>query len=233
MAILGIGPDGLASLIRRCRLPATGNSRTRRYPQETGRGAGERLSRPPGMQTSNHYLAAIKSFARWLDDGDRLTRNPLAKLRGGNVLKDLRHARRTLPLTELTKLFQATAASQRTFRGLTGPDRLALYLTACGTGFRAGELAVLGPESFDLDAELPVVVLPAREDKAGRPVTQPLSPGLVAVLRDYLAGRALGLPVLAGLLACGRGADDPGRPRRGRHPLRHHRRRWAALLRLP
>ena len=197
-AVLGVGLDGLTSLIARHRLPATGLGKARRFPRQTAEALRDRLGRPPGMQTANHYLAAIKSFTRWLVQRGRLAKNPLEILRGGNVRKDLRHDRRTLPQSDLRRLFQATGASTRTFRGLTGMDRLVLYLTAAGTGFRAGELAVLGPECFDLDAAPPVVVLPAREDKAGRSVSQPLPPGLVVALRDYLADRPRGQAVWPG-----------------------------------
>jgi len=197
-ALLGIGTDALNRLVTRHRLDSTGAGRARRFPMATALALRERLTRPPGMQTANHYLAAIKSFTRWLVQRGRLARNPLDTLRGGNVRKDLRHDRRTLPLPELTRLFGATSESERLFRGLTGRDRLTLYLTACGTGFRAGELAVLGPECFDLDVPMPVVVLPAKEVKAGQSVIQPLPPGLAAALRSYLAGRPRGQPVWPG-----------------------------------
>jgi len=197
-ATLGVKPEALTSLVWRHRLEAAGDGKARRYPRATAEALRERLVQPLGMQTSNHYIAAVRSFARWLVETRRLDKDPLAELKAGNVKKDLRHDRRTLPLPELGKLFQATGQSESAFRGLTGPDRLALYLTACGTGFRAGELAVLGPESFDLDGNPPVAYLPAREDKAGRSVKQPLPPSLVQALRDYLAGRPQGLPVWPG-----------------------------------
>jgi integrase len=197
-AILGITPAAVASLVARHRLPAAGLGKARRFPAATAEALRERLAQPPGIQTANHYLAAVKSFTRWLVQRRRLASDPLAVLSGSNVKKDLRHDRRTLPLTELMRLLQAAGQSEHVFRGLTGLDRLTLYLTACGTGFRAGELAALVPESFALDAPLPVVSLPAREDKAGRSVTQPLPAGLVAALRDYLADRPAGQPVWPG-----------------------------------
>jgi hypothetical protein len=49
-----------------------------------------------------------------------------------------------------------------------------LYAVACGTGFRAGGLASLTPESFDLDAEAPTVTLAARSNKRGTGKVQPL-----------------------------------------------------------
>jgi integrase len=197
-AMFGVTPSAIASLVRRHRLAATGQGKARRFPRETVEALRERLSRPASVQTSNHYLASIRSFTRWLVQRGRLVRDPLMILRPGNVKKDLRHDRRALKLGELQVLFQATGQNGETFRGLTGMDRLALYLTACGTGFRAGELAALTPASFALDAQPATVALPAREDKAGRSVSQPLPAGLVEVLRDYLKGKARRTPVWPG-----------------------------------
>src|SRR5204862_1432763 len=45
--------------------------------------------------------------------------------------------------------------------GLAGLDRAVLYAVAGASGFRAGELATLTPESFALDADPPTVTLPA------------------------------------------------------------------------
>ena len=197
-AALDIKPDALTSLIARHRLAASGNGKARLYPRETAEALRTRLSQPAGAQTANHHLAAIKSFVRWMVRGRRLAKNPLESLQAANVKKDLRHDRRILPLAELARLFRAAGESERSFRGLAGQDRLHLYLTACGTGFRAGELATLTPESFALDVVPPVVVLPAWVDKAGRSVNQPLAPGLAEVLRAYLADRPAGQPVWPG-----------------------------------
>src|SRR5262249_37659386 len=88
--------------------------------------------------------------------------------------------------------------SDRSFRGLSGADRHVLYLTACATGFRAEELACLWPESFDLGAEQPVVVLAAYETKNGKGAVQLLPPDVLVVLRGYLDGRPADRPVWPG-----------------------------------
>jgi len=69
---------------------------------------------------------------------------------------------------------------------------------AGASGFRAGELATLTPESFGLDADPPTVTLPAEAAKNGRTAVQPLPPDLAAALRGYLAGRPAGKPVWPG-----------------------------------
>lgn len=197
-ALLGITPGAVTALVARHRLPATGQGKARRFPRETAEALRQRLVQPPGPQTANHHLTSIKSFVRWMVRHGRLVRNPLESLKYANAKKDLRRDRRSLSVAELLRLFKTTGESDTVYRGLTGTDRLMVYLVACGTGFRSGELAVLTPESFLLDATPPVVALPAREDKAGRSVTQPLPPSLVEPLRDYLSGKAKRQPVWSG-----------------------------------
>src|SRR5437763_1340491 len=133
-------------------LAAAGNGKARRFPRETAEALRDRLSRGTSVQTANFYLQAVKQFCRWLVKDRRMGENPLAHLQGGNVKTDRRHDRRELTEEELRSLLSATRASGRTFRGLSGTDRFALYATACGTGFRASALASLTPESFDLSA---------------------------------------------------------------------------------
>lgn len=120
-------------------------------------------------QTSNHYLSALKQFARWLVKDRRSIDNPLAHLEGGNVKLDRRHDRRELSADELTRLLTAARESTRCFKQLTGEDRYFLYATAAGTGFRASELASLIPESFNLDDSPRSSPWPRRTRRTARP----------------------------------------------------------------
>ncbi len=86
-------------------------------------------------------------------------------------------------------MFQAARESAHAFRGMSVQDRLALYATACVSGFRAEELASLRPTAFNLDGDPPTVTLAAENAKNGRTAVQPLPPDVAASLRDYLAGR--------------------------------------------
>jgi integrase len=198
-AVLGVKPSALPSLVRRHRLEAAGNGKARRYPRATAEALQAIRSRGRSIKTSNLYLDAIKGFAAWLVQNDRMAKNPLADLSGGNVKLDRRHDRRALRLDELRSVLDAAAGSDVTFRGLSGTDRNMLYLTACATGFRAEELACLRPESFDLDAEPPVAVLGAIETKNRKGATQPLQPDVAAALRGYMMGRPAGVPLWPGL----------------------------------
>jgi len=82
------------------------------------------------IQTANDYLQAVKQFARWMLDNDRLPKNPFSRLKPGNTATDVRHRRGELTADELAKLLATTANSATTFRGLTGRDREALYRAA-------------------------------------------------------------------------------------------------------
>jgi integrase len=93
---------------------------------------------------------------------------------------------------ELLAILDAAKASPKRFKGLDGPARYYLYLAACGTGYRAQELASLMPEAFALDARPPTATVSARRSKNRRVSTQPLPDGVVAELRAYLAGKPHG-----------------------------------------
>jgi integrase len=123
---------------------------------------------------------------------------PVARLKGGNVDLDRRHDRRELDLDELARVLTAARDSAITFRGMTGVDRFHLYLAAVGTGFRAGELAVLRPESFRFGPPAATVTLPAAAEKNRKGSTQPLPPGVAAALQTYVVGRPAGRPVWPG-----------------------------------
>jgi integrase len=107
---------------------------------------------------------------------------------------DRRHERRALSADELARLIQAAASGATIFK-LSGPDRAMLYRVALGTGFRAGELASLTPESFDLDADPPTVRVAAGYSKRRRDDVQPIRPDLAAALCPWLASKAPGRPV--------------------------------------
>ena len=125
----------------------------------------------------------------------RASENPLAGLRPLNAREDLRHRRRALTAAEIGRLMEAAKRGPACF-GLSGPDRAMLYRLALETGLRAGELRSLAPESFDLDGPEPTVVVGAAYSKHRREDTLPLRCDTARALRDFLAGRPEGEPVL-------------------------------------
>ena len=196
-ALLGVKPLSVPSLVRRHRLAAAGNGRSRRYPAETVARLLADRSRGLSAKAANHYLAAAQQFSRWLAKKTKGT-DPLEELKPFNAEADRRRERRVLAADELRRLILAAGESDRTFRGLSGRDRAALYATAIGTGFRAEELGCLTPAHFNHDAANPHVYLSAAETKNGKGVEQPLPPDVAAELRTYLAGRSEREPVWPG-----------------------------------
>jgi integrase len=108
------------------------------------------------------------------------------------------HLRREVTPDELARILTAALNSTATIRNLTGRDRFNLYLVAFSTGYRASELASLHPIHFELDADTPAVVLPGKKTKNSKRARQPLPPGVVHRLREYLADKSAGEPVWPG-----------------------------------
>jgi integrase/recombinase XerD len=138
------------------------------------------------VQTSNHYLKALKGFTRWLVRNERLRSNPLDNLEMLNVRVDRRHDRRALSHEEFTRLLEA-AETGPPKEGLLGRDRAMLYVLAAWTGFRRGEIGSLTLRNLRLDAEPPTVTVEAAYSKHRREDVQILHPDLVTRLKEWLA----------------------------------------------
>ena len=149
----------------------------------------ERRQAGLSIQTSNHYLAGIKSFANWLVKDQRVSANPLAHLAKLNGKADVRHERRALTNDDLSRLINVTKQSEKTFRGLDGSTRSMLYRVATMTGIRANELASLTSGSFDLTADTPTVTIEAGYSKHRREDVLPIHPDLAARLRQWFTER--------------------------------------------
>ncbi|HYE61484.1 MAG TPA: hypothetical protein VD997_05780 [Phycisphaerales bacterium] len=78
---------------------------------------------------------------------------------------------------------------------VTCPDRRWACLIAAGTGFRAGEVASLTPESFDLAGDPPTVTVEAGYSKRKRRDVQPIRKDLADALAPWLANKPTGEPV--------------------------------------
>src|SRR5262245_59040169 len=157
------------------------------------------------IQTSNHYLRAIKQFSRWLVKDRRATDDPLAHVAMLNVATDRRHDRRPFSEAELSAVLEA-AERGPIVRRMAGPDRAMLYVVAAYTGLRASELASLKPESFDLAGNPPTVTVEAAYSKHRRLDVLPLHQSLVALLRPWLSCKAVNQPVWPGNWARGKQA---------------------------
>ncbi len=149
--------------------------------------------------TSAAYVGKhVRQFTRWLWRKKAiLDFDPLASM--DLPSQETQNPRRALTAEELARLVEATERSPRVFARLNGPTRAVLYLLAVATGFRAGELAVLTPENFDLDAETPLVRLKGKQTKNKKPAEQPLPVAIADRMRGYLAGRKAGQRIFQGV----------------------------------
>jgi integrase len=158
------------------------------------------------VQTSNHYLRAIKQFTRWLVRDRRAGDDPLAFIAMLNVSTDRRHDRRPLSERELTALLNAAEIGPVVHR-MHGQDRAMLYAIATYTGLRASELASLTPESFKLNDEPPTVTVQAAYSKHRRQDVLPLHASQVSLIRPWLAGKPAGTRSWPGKRAKDKKAD--------------------------
>ncbi len=138
------------------------------------------------LRTRNHYTAAIKQFCRWLVDNGHAKRNPVAELKPAKHDADKRYVRRVLTQDEWARLSNATASSPESFRGLTGEDRLALYMVVLSTGWRAGGLSKLQAKDFRSDG---LVILEARHSKNRREQRKFLPQQVYKRMAEYLKDR--------------------------------------------
>jgi len=137
------------------------------------------------IQTSNHYLRAIKGFTRWLVINKRLISNPLDNLSMLNTSVDRRHDRRPLSQDEFSRLVKV-AESGPPIEYICGVDRAMLYILAAWTGLRRGELGSLTLKNFKLDGNPPTVTVEAAYSKHRREDNQVLHPEVVSQFRDWL-----------------------------------------------
>jgi len=150
---------------------------------------------PMSVATHNYYVMALRRFSRWLVDDTRAPRDPLARLRRMKLTDDrIVRPRRDFSLEEVERLYMAALAGP-VIEGVTGPERALLYVLGAWTGLRRGELASLTARSFDLDAAIPTVNLPARSTKSKKPATIPLHANLVEPIRAALASLPPGAPL--------------------------------------
>jgi integrase len=194
---LNVRVASIHRLVKRRSLPCEGKGRRKRFAREAVLAMLARRRRGAGVKTRNHYLVATKAFTRWLIKDGRAPNDPLVSLGCQNPARDVRRARRALTAEQFQRFIEATAAA-KSFRGLSGPDRLVLYTLASQTGFRAKELASLTPASFALDACPPTVTVEAAYSKRRRRDVQPLRRGVGELMRGYLAGRPVREPVWPG-----------------------------------
>jgi integrase len=141
------------------------------------------------QSSANHYMTAVKMFAKWLVDHGRADHLPAGlNLVRRRKVTEPKVRRRALTDAEIQKLMKTPA-----------PRRI-IYQVALGTGLRANEIRTLRAGAFDLGAG--VVHLAAANTKNKQDDALPLSQDLQAALVEHLAHKlpdalAFELPVKA------------------------------------
>jgi len=152
------------------------------------------------VQTAGFLLSAARRFVVWLAKSRvGVAADLFDTVPSFNAANDRVHARRDVPPEELAKVLDTALKSLRTAKGLAGPDRYHLYITAFVTGFRANELAALTPPNFHLAADPPSVSLPGKVAKNRKVTSQVLPAGVAITLRDYLVGKPTDKPLWPGM----------------------------------
>ena len=138
------------------------------------------------LQTCNHYMRSMKSFACWMLRNDRLYRNPLESLTFLNTRTDRRHDRRYITMDEFIRMYDA-AKTGPPVEGISGYDRAMLYLLAAWTGYRKGELGSLTLRNFvGLDTDTPMIMVRAGYSKRRRDDKLALHPEVTDHFKKWL-----------------------------------------------
>ena len=145
-------------------------------------------------RTIEKYLSAIKHLTKWLVEGEKLPRDPLASVKRPNPNADRKRERRELLREEWSYLDAATRGAPTRYK-MTGPERAMLYRTAIETGLRAAELRSLTRGKLSLDGDHPYVTCNARSTKNRKPAKQYIQADLAAELRAHIATKAPRAPV--------------------------------------
>ncbi len=190
--LLGCNRETIGRAARRLGFGGGRRGKTRTLTREQAQAVAEHLT-GFGVGSRNAYLTACKQFSRWAQQERRIPADPLSHLRRQSADADRRHRRRALTQPQF-EAFVAAAAGGPTSHGLTGPQRLVLYVTAAMTGLRAGELASLTSQSFDWQRG--TVTVEATVSKHRREDTLVLRPDLLEMLRQYIEA---GIPASAPL----------------------------------
>ena len=167
-----------------------------------------KLREARSARTVNHARTAVLGWIKWLGEESRLPEPPagLSGLKPFNQRIDRRRVRRAITRAELEQLLTTTEAgpdeytygptrSKHNRIPLTGPDRAMLYRVAMGTGFRAGELRSLTPESFRLDGDSPTITVEAGYTKNKKEARQPIRRDLAEAITPWLATKPAGKPI--------------------------------------
>ncbi len=158
----------------------------------------ERKKHDWSARTYNLYATAARAFGRWLMKRLKLAGNPFEPIEKLNAEAGRVLTRRTLPVGDLRKLFEAARSGPVRY-GMVGRDRECLYRLAAYTGLRISELASLTPESFVWEqGKCLGVKITAADAKDRCAETLPIPSAVSELVGTWLLGRKAGEPVFRG-----------------------------------
>jgi integrase len=135
--------------------------------------------RPEGIsdQTAHFYSQSIKRFLEWMHK-----KGYIASMPEINIVPAPDNYGRAFELDEFSSLLETTKSSGDRY-GLTGYQRYLLYLVACETGLRRGELNSLTAAS--IDPENSCVTVKGEHTKNSEPAVQNITPETCQLLAEY------------------------------------------------
>jgi integrase len=137
-------------------------------------------------RTIHAHLSAIKGFTRWLVEGEKLPRDPLAAVKKPNPKVHRRRERRMLLPAEWPHLELVTASGPERY-GMSGSERALLYQLAIQTGLRANELRSLAVSRVVVTAAQPYVQVKAGNTKNRKLAQQFIDTDLAKALRAHIS----------------------------------------------
>ena len=145
-------------------------------------------------RTVESRLTAIKSFTKWLTEGGKLLRDPLAGIKKPSPRNDRRHEHRML-LPKKWPWLEYVLQDGPDRHSMTGKERCLLYETAIQTGLRSKELRNLTRGHLLLDADRPAIAVKARSTKNKTAAKQYIRADLADRLRSLIANKTTKVPV--------------------------------------
>jgi len=131
--------------------------------------------------TARHYLDAMSAFLNWMQEDQRIMRNPLKDLAKPDRDEE---EKGVLTPEQFMHLLRTTFVQDVKVGRSSGPERAVLYLLGGVTGLRRKELLHLTWGNIYLSDDDAFVTVPAKLAKNSKKATQPIERATVAILES-------------------------------------------------
>lgn len=131
-------------------------------------------------------ITSVKGFLKWAVETDRVTHNPLARIKKPRAQTDRRLERRPFTVPEWKRFIRNC---QGECLGVPAPERRLLYETALQTALRANELRSLTADRLHLKESPPFVLVSHGSTKNKQLARQYITPDLAARLAKHAKKR--------------------------------------------